>query len=270
MYHTSRPTVIKIGGALLRDEATLADFWPALKQLASQGPVVLVHGGGPQSTAMARRLGHEPTIVQGRRVTSDLDLSILHWTICGELNTNLVARAIRHGINAVGLTGIDGGTLQVHKRPPWEIEGEMIDFGWVGDVKQINPDLLNMLISNQLVPIVAPLGIDASDQTCPGQTYNVNADTVAHAIAVALHAGSLLLVTDSGGVRKEADNPDSRIAEMDKTLFDEGAHTGWIRDGMLVKLKMAFEARDAGISDVHILAPDDIYAKAKGTSIVKS
>ena len=263
MFHTKRPTVIKIGGALLREEATLADFWPALKQLASRGPVVLVHGGGPQSTAMARRLGHEPTIVQGRRVTSDLDLSILHWTICGELNTHLVARALKHNINSVGLTGIDGGTLKVRRRPLWDIDGKQVDFGWVGDVKQIAPALLNTLISSKIVPIVAPLGIDDE-----GQTYNVNADTVAHAIAVAIHAGSLLLVTESGGVRKDAENPDSRIAEMSQATFEEGSNAGWIRDGMLVKLKMAFEAKNAGISDVHILSPDDVYAKTKGTAIV--
>ncbi len=263
MYPASKPVVIKIGGALLKDESMLAGFWPALARLSDQGPVVVVHGGGPQSTAMARRLGHEPTIVNGRRVTSDLDLSIVHWSLCGELNTQLVATALQHNINAVGLTGIDGRTLQVKKRPPWTIDGKIVDFGWVGDVKQVEPALLHTLLSSQLVPFVAPLGIDAS-----GQTYNVNADTVAHAIAVALQAGSFLLVTESGGVRENASDPNSRIPRMDAALFESGASSGWIKDGMLVKLKMAFEARQAGIDKVHILKPDDIYTKSEGTEIL--
>ena len=262
MYQASKPVVIKIGGALLKEEKTLEAFWPALKKLADNEPVILVHGGGPQSTAMARRLGHEPKIVNGRRVTSDLDLSILQWTICGELNTKLVARALKHNIKAVGLTGIDGATLQVHRRPPWDIDGQKVDFGWVGDVEAVDPTLLHTLISNNLVPIVAPLGIDNS-----GQTFNVNADTVAHGIAVAVNAGALLLVTDAGGVRKEASNAQTRIPQMDVTHFERGKNEGWIKDGMLVKLKMAFAARDAGVSSVYILPPEDIYNRTLGTEI---
>ena len=263
MYNTSKPVVIKIGGALLKDASILAGFWPALAQLSERGPVVVVHGGGPQSTAMARRLGHEPVIINGRRVTSELDLSIVHWTLCGELNTLLVAQALRHNINAVGLTGIDGGTIKVHRRPLWEIDGKSVNFGLVGDIEEVRPALLHTLLSDQLVPFVAPLGIDAA-----GQTYNVNADTVAHAIAVGLQAGALYLVTESGGVRRQADAPESRISQIDAAQFKSGADDGWINEGMLVKLKMAFAAREAGINEVHILAPDDIFRKSAGTEVV--
>ncbi len=241
----------------------LAQFWPALQTLAAEERVVIVHGGGPQSTAMARRLGHEPTIINGRRVTTDLDLSILKWTICGELNTYLVAEGFKHGLKAVGLRGIDGGMLRVHRRPPWNIDGKHVDFGWVGDVESVNPQLLMTLLDNGLLPFVSPLGIDDA-----GQTYNVNADTVAHAIAVALQADSLLLVTESGGVRRQAEDPSTRITSLDQKAFEAGRSAGWIKDGMLVKLKMAFEARTAGVNDVFILPPDDIHARAAGTAVV--
>ncbi len=258
-----KTTVIKIGGALLKSPEILAQFWPALHALSARERVVLVHGGGPQSTAMARRLGHEPTIINGRRVTTDLDLSILQWTVCGELNAGLVAEGFKHGLNAVGLRGIDGGTLRVKRRPPWTIEGRKVDFGWVGDVDAVNPHLLHTLLAEGMLPFVAPLGIDEA-----GQTYNVNADTVAHAIAVALQADALLLVTESGGVRRDATDPATRISSMDQILFEEGTAAGWIKDGMLVKLKMAFEARAAGIADVFILPPQDIFSRTAGTAIV--
>lgn len=259
----TRTTVIKIGGALLKAPEILSAFWPALQALSAQERVVIVHGGGPQSTAMARRLGHEPTIVNGRRVTTDIDLSILQWTICGELNAYLVAEGFKYGLPTVGLRGIDGGTLRVNRRPPWTIDGRQVDFGWVGDVDHINPRLLQTLLAAGLMPIMAPLGIDKA-----GQTYNVNADTVAHAVAVALQADALLLVTESGGVRRMASDSSTRIQSMDKELFAAGKTDGWIKDGMLVKLKMAFEAREAGISDVFILPPDDIFSRTAGTAVV--
>ena len=140
-----------------------------------------------------------------------------------------------------------------------------MDFGWVGDVQEVNPSLLHTVISNHMVPFVAPLGIDDE-----GQTYNVNADTIAHSIAVALNAGALLLVTDSGGVRKDAADPQSHLAQIDSHLFEQGKAEGWIKDGMLVKLKMAFEALQAGIDKVFILSPDDIYTRARGTEISSS
>lgn len=258
-----RTTVIKIGGALLKAPEILSPFWPALQALAARERVVIIHGGGPQSTAMARRLGHEPTIINGRRVTTDIDLSILQWTVCGELNAYLVAEAFKHDLPAVGLRGIDGGTLRVHRRPPWTIDGREVDFGWVGDVDSVDPRLLQTLIGKGMLPFVAPLGIDTA-----GQTYNVNADTVAHAVAVALKADALLLVTESGGVRRAATDPATRIPSMHLGMFEQGKAEGWIKDGMLVKLKMAFEARAAGIADVFILPPSDIFARTAGTAVV--
>lgn len=256
-------TVIKIGGSLLQQSDELGSFWEGLQELQKHASLVLVHGGGAQATAMARRLEHEPRIVEGRRVTSDLDLDIVLWTMCGQLNTTLVARASQHDLSPIGLTGADDDMLRVTKRPPWEIDGETIDFGWVGDVDHVNTTLLDYLLEADFFPIVAPLGIDAE-----GRLYNVNADTVACAIARALEASEFLLVTDSGGVQRDINDPSSRLDRCTRQTFETGKNEGWIEGGMQVKLHTAYEALDGGVEEVRILAPDDIAARRRGTKVL--
>lgn len=256
-------TVVKIGGSLLSGAEKLNDLWSGLRELCSSASVVLVHGGGPQATEMARRLGHEPRIVQGRRVTTDTDLDIMHWTVRGAMNTRLVAAAIEQSIPAVGISGVDGSTVVVEKRPPWDMDGQTVDFGWVGDVRLVETRLLRSLLASGFLPIVAPLGIDAA-----GQTYNVNADTVACALAGALNATRFLLVTETGGVRQEWDDPASRLETCSAETFASGRAQGWIRDGMLVKLRVAFDALSKGVPDVHILAPDDVVSRSRGTRVI--
>lgn len=258
-----KPIVIKIGGAVLDEPAGLAAFWQQVNQLHETAPVVIVHGGGKQATDLAHRLGHQPRIVHGRRVTTDLDLEIVQWTMRGSVNAGLVAQAARHGVAAVGLCGADGGLLRVHKRPPWNVEGEMVDFGWVGDVDSVETTILERLLDAGFVPIVAPLGLDAA-----GQLYNVNADTVAHALATALEAEQLFLVTQSGGVRRVADDAASHLAHCTRETYDQGLATGWINGGMGVKLHVAFAALNAGITEVFILAPDDLLARTSATRVV--
>lgn len=238
-------------------------FWPAVQTLRERAPVVVVHGGGAQATEMARRLGHEPRVVGGRRVTTDLDLDILQWTLRGALSTQLVAAALRRGLPAVGLSGADGGTLRVTKRPPWQVNGEAVDFGWVGDVEGVQTRLLDDLLNNGHLPIVAPLGIDAE-----GQLYNVNADTVAQALAAALGAERLLLVTAAGGVKQGAEASGAPLARCDAATFAAGTERGWIRGGMRVKLHVAFEALRAGVPSVFICAPGDLLARNRATQVV--
>ena len=259
----TKPVVVKVSGTLLDDAAAMEAFWQAVATLQASTPVVVVHGGGKQATAMARRLDHEPRVVNGRRVTSALDLDIVQWALRGKLNTQLVAEAAQHGLTAVGLSGVDGGTVQVAKRPPWTVDGEAVDFGWVGDVQAADPDLLCTLLAQGLVPVVAPLGIDTD-----GQVYNVNADTIARTLADALSAAELLLVTATGGVRRHPQKAASQIAVCDETLFAEGKQVGWIRNGMQVKLNVAFEALRAGVGEVVICAPDDLIARSHATRVV--
>ena len=255
--------VIKIGGALLGNEEGMSAFWKQVQRLNEEMQVVIVHGGGPQATAMARKLGHEPTMIEGRRKTGDLDLSIMHWTLCGELNTQLVAQASTFGLQAVGIKGIDGQTVCVHKRPPWNIAGKDVDFGWVGDVETINTNLLKLLLTNNYLPIVTPLGIDEK-----GQTYNVNADTIAQSIASALQVQLFCMVAASGGVRKDAKNHESHLFSINAEMYANGKEAGWIQGGMIVKLKVAFDALYSGIPEVYITQPEDLYERKIGTQIV--
>ncbi len=263
ILRTPNPTVIKIGGALLGEAARLDAFWASVRVLGAEAPVVIVHGGGPQATAMARRLGHTPRIVHGRRVTTDLDLEILQGTVRGVLNVQLVGQAMRHGLRAVGISGADGGLLRVQRRPPWRLDGETVDFGWVGDVEGAEAGVLAALLAGGFLPVVAPLGIDGD-----GLLYNVNADTVARTLAEALHAACLLLVTEAGGVRRDVDDPASLLPRCDAATFEAGQDAGWIQGGMRVKLQVAFEALRAGVSEVFILAPDDLAARASATQVV--
>ncbi|QXD14380.1 acetylglutamate kinase [Rhodocaloribacter litoris] len=259
----ARPVVVKVGGALVAEPERLDPLWAAVARLRETTPVVLVHGGGPQATAMARRLGHEPRIVHGRRVTSDLDLDIIRWTLRGELNTHLVAQAHRHGVPAAGLSGADGGLVRVVRRPPWQVDGETVDFGWVGDVEAVRPGIVAALLAGGFVPVIAPLGIDAA-----GQVYNVNADTVARHLATALGAAAFLLVTEAGGLRRTPSDPASLLDRCDAATFERGVADGWIQGGMRVKLAVAFEALRAGIPDVYVLAPDDLLERRRATRIL--
>lgn len=256
-------TVIKIGGALLDDAESMTPFWEGVRRLKENAPVLIVHGGGPQATAMAQRLGRQPKFVCGRRITTALDLNIAQWTVRGELNTRLVSMAMQHDLRPVGLSGVDGGILRVSRRPPWMVDGEMIDFGWVGDVDDVAGDLLALLLEKGHTPIVAPLGIDEE-----GKIYNVNADTVAQVLAQALQATRLLLVTEAGCVKQNVSSSNGRIPVCSRKDFARGKKEGWIHGGMIVKLGVAFGALQAGVEEVFVLSPDDLASPSRATQII--
>lgn len=252
------PVVIKIGGAVLND---LSSFWKQLKAMDS--PLVIVHGGGIQSTRLARQLGHTPTIIQGRRVTGDLDLQIAEWTLRGAVNTHIVAEANIHGLKAVGFSGVDGAMIKVRKREPWQIEGGEINFGWVGEIISIDTTLINITSELGWTSVIAPLGMDHS-----GQRFNVNADTVACELAGCLGAKELLLVTDAGGVLRNLSDPTSRLPICSAADQKEGIEQGWIKGGMSVKLHTARKALARGVSSVWILRADDLLHRKNATSII--
>ncbi|MFB6247269.1 MAG: acetylglutamate kinase [Salinibacter sp.] len=256
------PIVVKIGGALIDHDERMSALWAALDTLTERAPVALVHGGGKQMSAMADRLDHTPRRVQGRRVTTDLDLEIAQWTMNGALNTQLVARATAHDLTAVGLSGADAQQVQVTKRPPWTIDGTTVDFGWVGDIDAVDPTLVEELLDQKIMPVVSPLGVDAD-----GQLYNVNADTVACALAGALGAQQLLFATTTGGVRRDADDPASHLETCDASTFETGVEEGWIEGGMRVKIDTALDALRDGVERVLVCAPDDVAAQAHATEV---
>ncbi len=255
--------VVKIGGALLDAKGATDAFWEAVLRLRAEADLVLVHGGGPHATRVAQRLGHTPRMVHGRRVTTDLDLEIVQWTLRGSLNVNLVGQGIRHGLRAVGVCGADDGMVRVSRRPPREIDGDLVDFGWVGDVEEVDVSLLRLLIESGRLPIVAPMGVDAG-----GLLYNVNADTVAAALAGALRADRFYFVAESGGVRRDSGDPATHLATCTRAEFESGIQEGWVTAGMRVKLDVAFQALDAGVGEIIVLSPEDLLAGSGGTVIM--
>ncbi|HYE59065.1 MAG TPA: acetylglutamate kinase, partial [Rhodothermales bacterium] len=254
--------LLKVGGTLVADPDTRAALWRGVVALRSTTDVVIVHGGGPQSTALARRLGHEPRMVAGRRVTTDLDLDVAKYTLRGAASADLVSSACASGVPAVGVAGLDGGLVRVTRRPPWIVDGETVDFGHVGDVEGVEPRLVRVLLEARFVPVVCPLAADAS-----GQVLNVNADTVALALALVLGAARLLLVTDSGGVRRDASDAATLLPELSREAYEAGVEEGWISGGMRPKLEGAFSAHEAGVPVV-LLGLDDLGTPERGTRIV--
>jgi len=259
---TQNPIVVKLSGSLADRSDDMAALWSHLQTLQEETPVVLVHGGGKQMSEMADRLDHTPRRVQGRRVTTDLDLEIAQWTMSGGLNTKLVAQAEARGLTAVGLSGADAGQIRVSKRPPWNVDGETVDFGWVGDIEGVRSGLLDSLLARDLLPIVAPLGIDGA-----GQVYNVNADTVASALAKSLNAAGLHYVTGAGGVRRDPEDPGSRLDVCTANTFADGVDGGWIEGGMRVKIRTALDALEAGVDHAAVCAPDDLLEQERATLI---
>ncbi|MCS7083217.1 MAG: acetylglutamate kinase [Bacteroidetes bacterium] len=252
------PVVIKVGGEVLEAEERLQALWKGVGFWWARAPVVLVHGGGKQATDLAHAIGHRPRFVEGRRLTTDLDLRILLWTVCGELNRRLVAQAQSVGLPAVGLSGADGGLLQVRRRPPQQTASGLVDFGYVGDVWGVRPGLLYTLLRAGYLPVVAPLGIDAE-----GQLYNVNADTVAVEVALALRSQALLWLAASEGVWDEVGRPIQRLSTH---RAQEGLKAGWIRDGMRPKIEAALRAATEGLR-VWIGPVEALASLEKGTRL---
>ena len=254
------PIVVKVGGAVLKD---LEAFWPQLEMLSRMNPVTIVHGGGSEASALAGKLGHRPRIIRGRRVTTTLDLRIVEWTMRGAINVSLVGQALTHGLCGVGLCGVDGGLLMVTRREPWMVDGEEVDFGWVGEIESVHPRILTVLMGEGYLPIVAPIGVDVQ-----GRRYNVNADTVASALAVGLAAEALILVTETGGIRRHAHDPATLVRSLSARTFDEGQAQGWVAGGMQVKGHVAVEALRKGVRQVYITGPGDLIKRSHATQII--
>jgi len=247
--------VVKLGGEIMLNRAGLDALASDLAGLVDGGAcVVLVHGGGPQADALAARLGHTVRKVAGRRVTDDDALEVAKMVYGGSINLDLLAGLRRHGARPVGLSGVDAGMITVVRRPPTIRKDpatgleESVDFGHVGDIEQVDTGLLDLLMERGYLPVVASLAADEQ-----GNLYNVNADTIAQALAVALRADRLVLVTNVPGIMLDPADPHSVIAQCDAARVRELIESGVISGGMVPKAQNCIEAVEAGVKAVLII-----------------
>ena len=252
-------TVIKVGGKIVEEEATLnqllADF------SAIEGYKVLVHGGGRSATKLAAQLGIESQMVNGRRITDAETLKVVTMVYGGLVNKNIVAGLQAKGVNAMGLTGADMNVIRSVKRPVKDV-----DYGFVGDVEKVNAELLGNLIRQGVVPVMAPLTHDGQ-----GSMLNTNADTIAGETAKALAElfdVTLVFCFEKKGVLSDENDDDSVIRVITPELLKEYVEKGVIQGGMIPKLENSFSAIDAGVSQVVITLASAIHQEG-GTVIKK-
>ncbi|GFN21889.1 acetylglutamate kinase [Thermanaeromonas sp. C210] len=236
--------VIKYGGhAMLNCElkqAVMQDV--VLMHLVGMRPV-LVHGGGPEITHMLERLGKKSEFVQGQRVTDAETMEIVEMVLAGKVNKEIVAQLNRIGGKAIGLCGKDGNLIEAAKQD----DGGQ-DLGFVGRVKRINPDIIETVIAEGYIPVVAPVGVGAE-----GESYNINADYVAGELAIALKAHKLVLLTDVEGILADPRDPSSLIPTVEVARVPELIEAGTISGGMIPKVQCCVRALEGGVATTHII-----------------
>ena len=253
------PVVLKLGGEVVASK-DLPVVASDIATLRKSGPVVIVHGGGPQATKLQEQLGQKPQKIAGRRVTDAATLDVMKMVVAGWLNVDLCAALLAAGASPVGLHGASGRVIAAEKRPPRVYAGagpDPIDLGLVGDVTGVNRELLSLLADAGHTPVLACLGAGAD-----GSVFNINADIVATRVAVALGAKSLVLVSDVRGVLRDVADPASRIGRLTVAEGRELIASGVVKEGMIPKLEESFAAIDAGAKQVHIvgkLGPEDLF-----------
>jgi acetylglutamate kinase len=237
--------VIKYGGAaMLNEELThkiMEDI--TLLKFVGMNPI-LVHGGGPDINNMLKALDVQPKFIDGLRVTDDQTMEVVQMVLAGKINKEIVSKLNSMGASAIGLCGIDGNIIKAEKAPP----KNGVDLGNVGKITSINTALLDTLTHDQYIPVIAPVGVGEN-----GESYNINADTAAGAIAAALKAEKLIFLTDTDGVRTKEDDPETLLYVASKNdiinMIDEGKIVG----GMAAKVNSCLEALKNGVSRTHIL-----------------
>lgn len=239
-----RVIVVKYGGNAIAeaDEAAeLAHFAEDIVLLHSVGiKVVVIHGGGPQIAAMLARLGKETSFIDGLRVTDAETLEIARMVLVGKVNRDIVGAIGSRGAVAVGLSGEDAGMLRVKAHSP--------ELGYVGDVTQVDADIIERLLSEDVVPVIATIGADNA-----GQSFNINADSAAGAIAEALGAEKLVYLTNIEGLRSDVDDPSSLLSAVTADQLDGLVASGAVTTGMIPKVASCTNAVRGGVGHAHIL-----------------
>ncbi len=240
-----KTVVVKYGGnAMINEElknSVMEDI--ILLKYIGLRPIV-VHGGGPDISKALNERGVKSQFVNGLRVTDDITMETAQQVLIGKTNKEIVSLLNIKGGRAVGISGIDGGFIECEKQYT-EVDGEKVDIGYVGDIVKISHALIDLLASDQYIPVIAPIGTDSE-----GNSYNINADTVAAAVAASVEAEKLILLTDVEGVK---DNSGEVIYEVHKNEIMEMIDDGTISGGMIPKVLGCLEAIDGGVTGVHII-----------------
>ncbi|HKI88719.1 MAG TPA: acetylglutamate kinase [Draconibacterium sp.] len=253
-----RLTIIKVGGKVVEEAESLNAVLTQFNKIS--GNKILVHGGGRAATNIANRLGIQTQMVEGRRITDEAMLEVVIMVYGGLLNKRIVANLQARGCNAIGLTGADLDLIRSVKRPVKEI-----DYGYVGDVEEVNSSDLRVLIEENAVPIIAPLTHDGK-----GNLLNTNADTIASEIAIELsnyYSVYLFYCFEKKGVLNDPNNENSLIYDLDSVLFQKYQQEGIISGGMIPKLETGFRAKKNGVKEVLITNPENI-ATGRGTRLI--
>ena len=250
--------VLKAGGEVFADAEQTRALMEQVGILHQVGiRVVMIHGGGPQSTELASALGVDTTFIEGRRVTDDASLDVATMVLNGQINTRVLAACRDLEIPAVGISGVDAGLIRAHKRPPVERDGDApVDYGFVGDIDSVEADILKKQLDNGLMPVVSPLSCDEN-----GTLLNINADTVAAAIAAELDAEKLILSTGAPGILEDVNDPASLISYIDRSALAKLKADGNLADGMLPKAAAIDSALKNGVKRVHVISyklPDSL------------
>lgn len=251
--------LVKIGGNVIENREALADFLADFATL--NGPKVLVHGGGKEATQMAKKLGVNVQLIEGRRVTDAKNLELITMLYAGKLNKNIVAQLQALGCNSLGLTGADGNSILAKKRP-----SKPIDFGFVGDLTEVNQSFFKMLLDSGISPVCCALSHDGK-----GQLLNTNADTIAATLASALSDHfdvSLNYCFEKNGVLLDLEDDRSVIQTLDETNYLKLKSEGVLHTGMLPKLENCFTALKAGVKQVRIGSPKMITESVNYTQII--
>ncbi len=244
--------VIKVGGDILR-RPMLQPLCHDIAKLRGEGDrIVMIHGGGPQATALQTKLGQTPNMVAGRRVTDADALEVMKMAVAGKLNVDLCSALLAANAKPVGLHGASSQAVAATKRPPRVMSGAgdaPIDFGFVGDITGINSDLIGRLLDGGYVPVLACLGADSS-----GQVFNINADVIANQTAKHLGADRLVMVTSAPGVVRDLSDLSTRIPTMTVAEAKAAIEDGTVMGGMIPKLEESIRVlQDGSVSAIHIV-----------------
>jgi len=248
--------VVKLSGKATEDHNNLSSLAEELALLHQVGiHLCVVHGGGKQLSELASRMGVEQTIIDGRRVTDDATLEMAKMVFAGKINTDILSALRNRGVEAVGLSGVDGNIVHAERRPPKEVlnretgERAEVDFGHVGDVVEINSRLLTVLLDQGYLPVVSSLGADAE-----GTVFNINADTIAAEIAIQLKAEKLILLSDVDGIYLRAGEPETKLSRLTASEAEQLITDGRATGGMIPKLQSIAQLLRRGVHSAHIIS----------------